>query len=112
MKHFSDAGILKDDPRISSMVENLSDMPDSIDFQMLLLATKGENMQPNPHIDFITKVANNDLLISEFPTFSQEVKSLFDQCKKNTAGQNATYIPELANVPSDNWGVAICTIEG
>lgn len=69
-------------------------------------------MQENPHLEFLVKAANKDLLISEFTTFQDEIRAMFKECYKHKDGANASYIPELANVPSDNWGVAICTVEG
>ena len=36
------------------------------------------------------------------------VQHAFEQTKAVTGGKNADYIPYLANVPSDLFGIAVC----
>ena len=39
------------------------------------------------------------------------VQHAFEQTKAVTGGKNADYIPYLANVPSDLFGIAVCPTE-
>ena len=42
----------------------------------------------------------------------QDVQHAFEQTKAVTGGKNADYIPYLANVPSDLFGIAVCLPDG
>ena len=64
------------------------------------------------HEGIIEKVISKDFIMSDFETFRNDIKELFNICKQNTSGNNADYIPELANANPDNWGVSITTIDG
>ena len=106
-------GILSDDPRITFTVNQLEDMPDELTRIQLSTALRGEkNMKPNMNLEFITKAINNELLIPQFAEFENEIAGIFEKCRENRSGANADYIPELAKCPEDNWGLAICTVEG
>ena len=75
-------GILKDDPRISKMVEHLEEnCEDDINIIDLTIALSGTGVNANPHIGFMVRVMTSDLLISEFPNFKEVIKDLFNQCK-------------------------------
>ena len=50
--------------------------------------------------------------MADFETFTEEIKGLYNVCKENTSGNNAAYIPELANANPNNWGVSITTVDG
>ena len=76
-------GILKDDPRIESVLSNFERMPDQIDFLQLCFCLKGERLRPNPNLFFYKKIINSDLLIQEFGTFSDEIDKLYKACKDN-----------------------------
>lgn len=51
-------------------------------------------------------------IVPEFQGFAAKVKSIYDECNKNTSGAVADYIPELANADPKDWGVSVCTIDG
>ena len=105
-------GILSDDPRITFTVNRLEDMPDELTRIHLSTALRGQKMKPNMNLEFITKAINNELLIPQFAEFEKEIAGIFEKCRDNRSGANADYIPELAKCPADNWGLAICTVEG
>lgn len=44
--------------------------------------------------------------------FCGELKEIFEECKTIKAGKNASYIPQLAKMNPDNWGVAVQTVDG
>lgn len=40
------------------------------------------------------------------------VQEAYDQVKTNTGGKNADYIPYLANVNKDLFGISVCLLNG
>ena len=40
------------------------------------------------------------------------VQEAYDQVKTNTGGKNADYIPYLANVNKDLFGISVCLLGG
>lgn len=59
-------GVLKDDPRIESVLKNFEDMPAEIDFMQLSFALKGRGVQANPWLSFYKKVMSNNLLVQDW----------------------------------------------
>lgn len=57
------------------------------------------------------KYSFREFIIPEFQTFIKVVSDIYEKCKLNLSGCNATYIPQLANVP-DYWGISVCTVDG
>ena len=58
------------------------------------------------------KALRGELAIPDFRDFSEKVDEIFELVEKNTSGDLATYIPPLANVNPEQFGVAIITIDG
>ncbi len=58
------------------------------------------------------RAVKGKLVIPEFEQFANEIRKIFDNVIKNRDGDVADYIPQLARVPADKFGVAICTIDG
>lgn len=63
-------------------------------------------------IAFFERVVKNDLTIPDFSSFKNTVEKIFHKVKKNSDGNLATYIPQLARVDPDKFAVSICTIDG
>lgn len=53
-------------------------------------------------------------MITKIPvsTIEQAVKTAYDKFKNNNDGKNADYIPFLANVPADLFGISVCLPNG
>jgi glutaminase len=48
----------------------------------------------------------------DFKKFCTEVEKLFNKLKKNSKGNNADYIGELANIDPDLFSISLCSING
>lgn len=67
----------------------------------------------NANLSFMTKVYTDNFIIKNFEKFSNEVRNLYNNIKnKKDLGKVASYIPQLAKVDDNLWGVSICTIDG
>ncbi len=51
-------------------------------------------------------------VIPDFPGMCADIQAIFDRTKQNESGKVANYIPQLARVQADQFGVALCTIDG
>ena len=63
-------------------------------------------------LPLIAKIFKNDLIIPEFDDFCETVTHLYHKTKANYDGEPASYIPQLARVPKNKWGISICTVDG
>mmetsp|Transcript_10099 Transcript_10099/g.17046 ORF Transcript_10099/g.17046 Transcript_10099/m.17046 type:complete len:115 (-) Transcript_10099:1359-1703(-) len=99
-------GIQADDDRIATLTERLDATNES-------KLTKDEFIGCiQEHTSIVEKTLSEDFVIPQFGKFKQEVQKIYENCKKNTLGKPADYIPELANMDPSLFGVSICTIDG
>jgi glutaminase len=65
-----------------------------------------------PNILLVEKAIRGEVVIPDFRAFSQTVSKLFDETKANRTGHVASYIPQLGRVEPEQYGLALCTIDG
>jgi len=58
------------------------------------------------------RALKNQLVIPEFVKFRNGIKECYIDTKHNEGGGVATYIPSLARINPDQYGVAVCTVDG
>lgn len=106
--HFiNKSGIRIEDPRLQSVAKQLSNLDevDKIDFKLFVDIIKNNQT-------LIEKILTGNLIIPNFEEFSQEIKSIYSLVIKNKSGKTASYIPQLAQVNPEQFGVALCTTDG
>jgi len=101
------SGILDNDPRLNESMEHLQnfslDEPIALDDLIELTHHNGQLIQ---------KVLQNQLIIPDFKTFCEDISAIYDATALTNAGKVADYIPQLARVSPDQFGVSLCTIDG
>lgn len=60
----------------------------------------------------ISKAFRHQFVVPDFSNFIKDIEDIYWKCKSNTDGKVAAYIPQLARVNPDYWGVSVCTIDG
>ncbi len=70
----------------------------------------GEIIQRN--ILLVERALQGNLVIPNFEDFCRDILDIFVETKKNEGGEVTSYIPELAKVNPDQFGVSVCTIDG
>ncbi|KAK2158814.1 hypothetical protein LSH36_163g00018 [Paralvinella palmiformis] len=64
------------------------------------------------NIDIIQRAFTAELVIPEFKEFKTTLDELYQRIKQNKGGTPASYIPQLARVNPNYWGLSLCTIDG
>jgi len=54
----------------------------------------------------------NQLIIPNWLEFTSTIRGLFNDCRAERGGNVASYIPQLARMDPNKWGMSICTIDG
>ncbi|MEM8757373.1 MAG: glutaminase A [Planctomycetota bacterium] len=100
-------GLREDDPRLETVFHKLSE-------------TRRDTTFSEPEFRDLTRsgllvieaAAAGLLIIPEFDTFTQTTRDIFHQAESNPAGHVADYIPQLSRVDPEQFGMAICTVDG
>ncbi|MDC0857675.1 glutaminase A [Rickettsiales bacterium] len=101
------SGISACDVRVKEIYNEISSISDSDKISQ-------ENFDHiiSKNFSLFEKIVKKHLIIPDFKTFSNQIKSIYEQTKKNDAGHNADYIPQLARVDSSLYGVSFCSLDG
>ncbi len=103
-------GILRDDNRLEPILDfyQVSElnpaagiMLDEQEFDTLVAQNQ-----------FIRKALRKDHIIPEFEDFCKDIVEIYKAVEQNRSGAVADYIPQLARINPEQFGVAICTIDG
>ncbi|XP_065081153.1 glutaminase liver isoform, mitochondrial isoform X2 [Ochlerotatus camptorhynchus] len=110
-------GIRRNDPRISEMMENLKKVHKLNNYDGGSPLTQNLNAETfkavvAPNIVLIARAFRHQFVIPDFQGFTKDIEEIYWKCKSNTDGKVASYIPQLARVNPDFWGVSVCTIDG
>ena len=64
------------------------------------------------HSNLVERALNGRLVIPDFVKFTALLHKLYLETLPITSGNNACYIPQLAKVNPNQFGMAVCTIDG
>lgn len=95
-------GININDNRIKEEMKNIDDEINETMFVDLL----------NTNVILFKKIFENDLIINNWSEFTNSIDNIYEKTKVRNNGKLADYIPQLANVNPDLYGISICTIDG
>jgi glutaminase len=101
------AGLRLDDPRIRETVEAL----EALDPGALLDHEQFAGVV-QPNLVVIDRVLGGRTVIPEFEEFRSEVGRIFAIAKRREDGRVADYIPQLGRIAPDQFGAALCTVDG
>lgn len=62
--------------------------------------------------NIISRGLTGSLAVLQWQQFCNEIGDIFEQCRYNTAGKLADYIPQLAEVDPNLYALSICTVDG
>lgn len=104
----ADAGLaLEDDPRLRPMLKRARGVePDAT----LDAATLGQLC--DDALGLIQRALDHELIIPDFVRFREQLERLFERASVERGGTVADYIPQLGRVDPEQFGVAICTVDG
>ncbi|GMS82225.1 hypothetical protein PENTCL1PPCAC_4400 [Pristionchus entomophagus] len=107
-------GLRETDPRFATMLEKMKEFEDEDDDARNLVLTKRQFMECiHPSVSLISQALRNHLIIPSWGEFTTKIKNIFEEIRSEvTLGQVATYIPQLARMDPNLWGMSICTIDG
>ncbi|XP_053380706.1 glutaminase kidney isoform, mitochondrial-like isoform X1 [Mercenaria mercenaria] len=115
-KILNESGLRNDDPRLKEMVENFHEVEQKQlhDEHELRGTITRETFKEcvTDNIVLISRALKNQFIIPEWTSFTQHIKEMYEDCKTNTSGTPASYIPQLARVDPKYWGISVCTIDG
>uniref|UniRef100_A0A1I8BIG9 glutaminase n=1 Tax=Meloidogyne hapla TaxID=6305 RepID=A0A1I8BIG9_MELHA len=113
-------GLQKNDPRFAPMMRKISEIEnekeeksnEARDPKHWKLSKNDFKRVISESMSLIVQTIQGDLIVPAWGHFTKIIKEIYEECKPITEGKVANYIPQLARVSPDNWGVAICTADG
>ncbi|XP_044144282.1 glutaminase liver isoform, mitochondrial [Bufo gargarizans] len=104
-------GLLATDPRLKDCMDMLHHtVQESMMGASMNLEIFQRCVQSN--IVLLTQVMCKKLVIPDFEKFTLQIKRLYETTRGIKEGEVANYIPQLAKMSPDHWGVSLCTVDG
>ena len=100
-------GFLNDDPRLKELRNKFK----------ILVKTQSINYEEfshciENHIGLLQQIFQRKLIIPKFTEFTNHIKTIYELTLDCREGHNADYIPQLARVDPEQYGISVCTIDG
>nr|XP_050860952.1 glutaminase kidney isoform, mitochondrial isoform X6 [Vespula vulgaris] len=111
-------GLRKNDPRLQEFSDNLKKEHskcgghEGVSYETQRLDREQFRRIVNPNIVLISRAFRHQFIIPDWQGFTKHIEDFYWKCKSNTEGKVASYIPQLARMSPDYWGVSVCTIDG
>ncbi|XP_011632819.1 glutaminase liver isoform, mitochondrial isoform X1 [Pogonomyrmex barbatus] len=110
-------GLRKNDPRLQELTDNLKKEHANSGAQAISHETQKLDREQfrriiNPNIVLISRAFRHQFIIPDWSGFTKHIEDFYWKCKTNTEGKVASYIPQLARMNPEYWGVSVCTIDG
>ncbi|XP_053974563.1 glutaminase kidney isoform, mitochondrial isoform X2 [Hylaeus volcanicus] len=110
-------GLRNDDPRLQEFTDNLRKEHLKGGHEGISPETQKLNKEQfrrviNPNIVLISRAFRHQFIIPDWSGFTKHIEDFYWKCKSNSEGKVASYIPQLARMNPDYWGVSVCTIDG
>ena len=101
------SGLRLGDERLQDSIELLNEFPmgTQLDFEAFCQIIR-------PNILLIERALRGQFVIPDFEHFSSQLMEIFHTTTADRSGKVADYIPQLGRVEPEQYGVAICTIDG
>lgn len=101
------SGLREDDPRLRTVVANLNARPADgmLDEETFLEVTRTGLL-------VVESAVSGAFVIPEFGPFADDVRGVFQEAAQNKQGRVAEYIPQLGRVDPEQFGLAVCTVDG
>ncbi|XP_070169077.1 glutaminase liver isoform, mitochondrial isoform X4 [Polyergus mexicanus] len=110
-------GLRKNDSRLQELTDNLKKEHakaghENISHETQKLDREQFRRVINPNIVLISRAFRHQFIIPDWAGFTKHIEDFYWKCKTNTEGKVASYIPQLARMNPEYWGVSVCTIDG
>ncbi|KAK7084025.1 hypothetical protein SK128_003480 [Halocaridina rubra] len=108
-------GLRHTDPRLKEMRLNLKRVQERLaSSDPLALDVDYETFMEiiSENLEIVVKAFSSSFVIPDFRNFCQLIDEIYTECKANTEGSVAHYIPQLARSNPEHWGVSLCTVDG
>ncbi|KOC58997.1 Glutaminase kidney isoform, mitochondrial [Habropoda laboriosa] len=111
-------GLRSNDPRLQEFTDNLkkehlnSGGHEGVSHETQKLSREQFRRIINPNIVLISRAFRHQFIIPDWPDFTKHIEDSYWKCKSNSEGKVASYIPQLARMNPEYWGVSVCTIDG
>jgi len=103
-------GLQKDDPRLAGMHANLSAIGGLDSDVMLTIDQFAEAIASCSTL--VHKCVSGELRIPDFSNFAKVVEEVYKIVEPNKSGDNAQYIPQLAEVDPEQFAISVTTVDG
>ena len=108
-KNFKNAllksGLKINDNRLHSLFQKLDTCGNEIYFEDFIKIISSAGL-------LVEKALRGELALPDFSDFSENIDKMFKEVIKNKSGELASYIPPLAKVDPDQFGISIVTVDG